>query len=139
MTRKEKILFVISMIVIVISLLAVCSKVFAASTTYTSYLDMLAGNTTCQGGTRQYNQRNHSISLTITQLPVAGKMYISLVKDGFFSDTTVSSKDNIEISQLKTYSFYMGNYDTGKYYYYFSTYGRGATFYANPVSMTCYD
>lgn len=137
MTKKTKILFVV--IISIISLIILGINVFAESTTYTSYLDMLAGNTTQQGSTRQYNQRNHSISLTITQLPATGKMYMSLVKDGFFSDTTVSSKDNIDIAQLTTYSFYMGNHDTGKYYYYFSTFGRGATFYANPVHMTCYD
>lgn len=137
MTKKTKILLVV--IIMMISLIILGIKVFAESTTYTSYLNMLAGNTTLKGSTRQYNQRNHSISLTITQLPVTGKMYMELVKDGFFSDTTVSYKDNIDIVQLKTYSFYMGNYDTGKYYYYFSTFGNPTAFYANPVNMTCYD
>lgn len=139
MKKTTKIFLIIS--VIMLSLIALSSIVFAESTTYTSYLNMLSGNTTLKGSTRQYNQRNHEISYTVTQLDAPTVMYTSLEKDGFFSDTTVYEQTVEFNSANQTYTYYMGNHDTGKYYYYFSTFGLGhcGAFYAEPVNMKCYD
>lgn len=139
MRRNVKIFFAI--LLLLVSLIALTSTVFAESTTYTSYIDMLSGNTSLTGSSRQYNQRNHDISYTVTQLDTVTNMYTKLVKDGFFSDTTVYEQMVRFDSANKTYTYYMGNHDTGKYYYYFSTYGIGRTgaFYANPVNMRSYD
>ena len=101
---------------------------------------MLVGNTTLKGSTRQYNQRNHEISYNVTQLDANTHMYTALKKDGFFSDTTVREQ-YVDFRSEKTYTYNMGNHDTGKYYYYFSTFGNGryGAFYADPVNMKCYD
>lgn len=131
---------IITFALLIVGLIAACS-VFAQSTTYTSSIYM-AGNSTLTGSSRQYNQRNHKITLYPTLLNGNTKMYISLSKDGWFGSTSVSSTDAYMTQTNVTYAYEMGNHDTGKYHYYFSTFGGGhygGEFRANPVNMISYD
>lgn len=140
MSKKLKsILLVVAMAVV--TLLAICSNVFAASTTYSSYIDMSAGNTTLTGSTRKYDQRNHKISFYVTSLSGSANVHTSLHKKNLFNSTTVQETNAYFDSTYKTYTYYMGNHDTGKYYYFFSTLGAGryGSFTADPVNMTSYD
>ena len=139
MTRKIQTVSIIA--IIVISLIAIGTKVFAANTTYPSYIDMLSGNTTLTGESRNYKQKNHKISFKVTKLTAKTHMRTCLIKDGLLSNTTVADTTVDFNAANKTYTYYMGSHATGKYYYYFSTLGQYyyGSFYADPVTMTSYD
>ncbi|MBP3254946.1 MAG: hypothetical protein J6M60_00430 [Clostridia bacterium] len=136
---KKSLIISITLVLTISLLMLIASNVFAASTTYGSYLQCGA-NSTVTGSTRNYPQRNHQISITPTQVSGNGDMKIRLVKKNWLSTTTVYSTEST-FSVGETQTIQMGNHDTGDFYYYFSTYGYGygALVYADPVYMTCYD
>ncbi len=144
MTKRLKVSIVLT-ILLAISMIATVSLVYAESTTYSSYINC-GDNSSVTGSERQYNQRNHKITLYPTELNYGDggsiRMHIDLCKKGWFgTSSTVTTIDANIDSTYRTYSYGMGNHDTGKYYYYFSTFGSGyhGQIIANPVNMICYD
>lgn len=137
MSKTSKILIILF---IAIALICMCSKVFASY--YTSYLDMLAGNTTVTGIKRNYDAGNHEISLHVTQLPYGNvRMYMALYKHGWFGSTSKVSEKTVDFySTGTTYSYDMGNHPKADYHYFFSTFGDGrwGSFYADPVISRTY-
>lgn len=139
MSKKVKIIL-LCVSVFAIVLIGMCSKVLA--TTHTSYLDMLAGNTTVTGAKRNYDAGNHQISFYITQMPYGDvEMTMSLHKHGWFGSTTnVADKTVNFYSTGETYSYSMGYHEKADYHYFFSTFGASGfgSFYADPVVMGSY-
>ncbi len=138
MKKSIKAILSISLISIV-GMLIFASTVLASSTSYTSSLYMEA-NSSHSGSSRTYNERNHSISL-YELTSTNADLEIELIKKNLFSSSTVyTGTVNIRNANT-TYSKYMGNHDTGKYYYLFSTFGKSncGKINANPVTMTSYN
>lgn len=118
---------------------------FAATQGYVSYLSK-SSNSELQGSTRSYTYSNHKISLDITYKEWSGgnDCDISLWKTGFFGDTrkalVAASMPNVGTK----YTYVMGNFGSGNYYYYFDNsfpVGSGKStnaFVADPVNMVSY-
>lgn len=140
METKSKKVLLIGLILLTMVFFS-CINVFANSTSYTSTLRMSA-NSSATGATREYVERNHKISIYPKELEDgATRITIDLHKKGIFSDNVVSTS-TVYIDQVnKTYTCGMGNHDTGKFYYHFSSFGNSPTgsIYADPVTMTSYD
>lgn len=135
---KNKKIILIFIGISLITILLFCTRVFAASTSYGSSLRMDA-NSTCTGSTREYYQRNHQISIVPKEIQWGtAQLTIKLHRKSFFSDSVVYTT-SATLDQINhTYIYYMGNHDTGKFYYFFSSSGH-SPLYAEPVTMTSYD
>lgn len=138
MTSKSKRILCIGSIALAIILL-LCGTVLA--TTYVSTLRMDA-NSSATGTERDYHERNHQISIYPKELENgATRITINLHRKSFLSNKVVSTAV-VYIDQInKTYTYGMGNHDTGKFYYYFQSFGNSPTgaIYADPVTMISYD
>lgn len=137
--KMKKILFVaLAFAVIFVPSLTTVS---AASTTYGSYLDC-GENSTVTGSTRQYNQRNYSISLYTTWLQYGSTdLIIDLYRKDFIGKTYWSSAVAYIRQTNTTTSYNMGNHDPANAYYFFSTNqtAHPGHITADPVYMTSRD
>lgn len=136
MLKNKKILLVMVGICLAIVTLT-CSRAYAQSTSYGTYLSMDA-HSTCTGSMREFYQRNHQISIVPVEIDWGTiKLNIKLYRKGLFTSSAVYTLNSAKLSEIgHTYTYYMGNHDTGKFYYFFS---GDSPIYAEPVTLTSYD
>lgn len=137
MSLKTKKAFAICLVFILV-LLSLTIKVFA-DTSYTSHLDLPA-NTLYSGSKHQYNERNHSISLCPKSLPTGVVNLTMRLRHWsiLFDAIDYSRVATMTKTGSITYSYGMGEHDTGTYYYQFKT-DKDNSIYASPVIMSSID